>query len=817
MSAFPPRLAAVLGPTNTGKTHLAVERMLAHASGMIGFPLRLLARETYDRVVRLAGARAAALVTGEERIVPPEARYYICTVEAMPKREVAFLAVDEIQLAADPERGHAFTDRLLHWRGREETMFVGADTIRPLIRRLLPGIEIVGRPRFSRLSHDGAKTLARLPPRSAVVAFSVEDVYALAESMRRRRGGAAVVMGALSPRTRNAQVDLFQSGEVDYLVATDAIGMGLNMDLHHVAFARLDKFDGRHMRRLTRAELAQIAGRAGRHMRDGTFGVTGEARPLEPETVAAIEDHRFEPLRHLYWRNSDLDERSLAGLLGGLDELPPLPELRRKRDADDHLALLALARAPDIARLATSPDAVRLLWQVAQIPDFRKTMSEAHASLLARIYRHLMDSESQLPGDWVAGQLSQLDRTDGDIDALTQRIAHVRTWTYISHRADWLADPGHWQGRARALEDRLSDALHARLTERFVDRRAAALARRLDSGQGLLGSVAADGRVMVEGEGVGRLEGFRFVAENTLQQAVVRAAEKVVRDGLARRVASFEASDDGDFALGDDGRITWRGAVVARLRRGERPLSPGVRLLGAEHLDARQQARAEHRLRDYLARHLGLLLPQLSALAKAELKGPARGVAFRLVERLGCLDRRAVASLLAAHPEIGEALRAIGVRVGLTALCADDGPGVRALRALLWSVANDRPPPGEVPAVPSFPAGPAADEDFLASCGYLVLGGRAARVDRLERLAREARALARQGAFQPTARLARTIGGSVAELPAMLLALGYRDEGGGYAPARPKARGARRRRWPRGRVGAGASPFAKLRDLKLAE
>ena len=528
------RITAVLGPTNTGKTYLAIERMLGHASGMMGFPLRLLARENYERVVRSKGRHQVALVTGEEKIVPRGARYFLCTVESMPvDRPVEFLAVDEVQLCADPERGHIFTDRLLHARGMAETMFLGADTVRRLLKALVPEAELVSRPRFSTLSYAGPRKLTRLPPRSAVVAFSASEVYATAEQMRRNRGGTAVVLGALSPRTRNAQVGMFEAGEVDYLVATDAIGMGLNLDLDHVAFARLRKFDGRTPRPLTATEVAQIAGRAGRHMSDGTFGTTGGLGDIEPEIVEAVEAHRFDPVRALNWRSRELDFRDPRLLLKSLEQPPPAPELTRGREADDVRALAALVQDPEILGLAGNPGAVRLLWEVCQIPDFRKILSDEHARLLGRIYRHLMRGEGRLPQDWVARQLSSIDRVDGDIEALMGRIAAVRTWTYIAHRADWLADPGHWQERARAIEDRLSDALHQGLTERFVDRRAAALVRRLQDGGDLIGAVRKGGDVLVEGEFVGHLAGFRFSLDTAVSGEDARPLMAAARRALA--------------------------------------------------------------------------------------------------------------------------------------------------------------------------------------------------------------------------------------------------------------------------------------------
>jgi superfamily II DNA/RNA helicase len=474
-----PRVLAVLGPTNTGKTHFAVERMLAHPSGLIGFPLRLLAREIYDRIVANKGAAAVALITGEERIEPQSARYFVATVEAMPEDlETSFLAVDEIQLCADPERGHVFTDRLLRARGRDETMFLGADTIRPLIRQLVPEAELISRPRFSTLSYVEPAKVTRLPRRSAVVAFTAQEVYALAELVRRRRGGAAVVLGALSPRTRNAQVALYQAGEVDHLIATDAIGMGLNMDLAHVTLASLVKFDGRERRRLHAHEIGQIAGRAGRHMRDGTFGTTPDVGGLDPRTVEAVEGHDFPALRQLRWRNDALDLRSLADLLESLDAEPPAACLLRTRNALDHVSLKVLARRPAVRERAAGPAGVRLLWAVCQIPDFRKTLTEAHLHLLETIFGHLAE-RGRLPIDWVADQVVRLERTDGDIDTLITRLAHIRTWTYVAYRADWLDDAIHWQERTRAVEDALSDALHDRLTQRFIDRRTQALLKSL--------------------------------------------------------------------------------------------------------------------------------------------------------------------------------------------------------------------------------------------------------------------------------------------------------------------------------------------------
>ncbi|HUC64394.1 MAG TPA: helicase-related protein [Stellaceae bacterium] len=832
LSVSDPRILAVLGPTNTGKTHLAIERMLGHSSGMIGFPLRLLARENYDRVVRMKGARAVALITGEEKIVPPNPAYFVCTVESMPlDRPVEFLAIDEIQLCGDGERGHVFTHRLLAARGLAETMFLGADTIRPLLRRLVPEAEFVNRPRFSTLRYVGPKKVTRLPPRSAVVAFAIADVFALAEVMRRQRGGTAVVLGALSPRARNAQVAMFQSGEVDYLVATDAIGMGLNMDLDHVAFARLSKFDGQSPRRLSAAEIAQIAGRAGRHMSDGTFGTTAELGPIDPEIVEAVENHRFDPLTRLYWRNARLDYASPAALLRSLEERPPAQGLIPAREADDHLALRSLARLPDIAALARHPAAVRLLWEVCQIPDFRKVMSDTHARLLGQIYRHLAGPQERLPTDWVANQVQRLDRLDGDIDSLMTRIAHIRTWTYIAHRPDWLADAAQWQERARAIEDRLSDALHDRITQRFVDRRSAFLVKQLAADKELLASVSHAGDVKVEGHYVGKLDGFRFIpdpgAAGSEAKTLLAAANRVLRGEIAARAQRLAAAPDGEFALAADGAVTWRGGAVGRLLPGESVLAPRIEALPGDFLEGDLRESVRRRLAEFLRVALHRGLAPLFRAREAELGGAARGLVFQLGEALGSLPSAEVAAQRAALAAADrKALARLGLRLGVETVYIESllKPRAAALRGLLWAVWHG----AAAPAVPGLAAlrDPAVSDAAYRAMGWRVLGPRVLRVDRVERLAAAARRLARQGPFGATPALAQLAGSSSDDLTAMLPALGYRavlGENGVSFQARgrragPERQGAasRRRKQRRDEAPAADGPFAKLRELRLA-
>ncbi len=844
ITASRPRLTAVLGPTNTGKTYLAVERMLGHRSGMIGFPLRLLARENYDRIVGLRGARAVALVTGEEKIIPPNPSYFVCTVESMPlDRRVAFLAVDEIQMAADPERGHVFTDRLLHARGEEETMFLGADTARNLIRLLVPGIEFIARPRFSSLTYIGHKKVTRLPPRSAVVAFSASEVYRIAELIRRQRGGTAVVLGALSPRARNAQVGMYQAGEVEYLVATDAIGMGLNMDVRHVAFSNLRKFDGRQPRALLPAEVAQIAGRAGRHMSDGTFGTTADQEPMSPELVEALELHNFEPLKSLAWRNSDLDFGSIAGLLASLERPPPSRGLTRAREGDDHRALAALAEDKTIRDRARRRDEIALLWEVCQIPDFRKTLTDSHTRLLHDVFLRLLSPAGRLPADWVARQVKQLERVDVAVDALMARIAGTRTWTYLSHRAGWLDDAGYWQERTRAIEDKLSDALHDRLTQRFVDRRTAVLVRRLRDGGDLLGAVTRSGDVVVEGEFVGELRGFRFNPDKVERGADTRplmnAAQRVLRTEIGYRVARLAGDDAAAFSLDEEGRILWEGGAVARIVPGPTVLSPRVEPIATDLLDREHKDRIRARVAEWLSSLIERELPDLAALRAlvdanggdyaTALSGPGRGLIYHLQEWLGLVPRREVDSLVV---KIGKAerrtLARAGVRIGSTSVFVASAtrPNSASLRRLLWAVHNEHPIedlPHTTRRRRSAEARPDLPESYYAALGISVAGGRAVPVDRLERLVHALRKLSREGAFEPPAGLRALVGCSPEQFTALLKALGYVESATGegrfeWRGRRPERAAGKRRQKPSTggrRRDLSTSPFAKLRELDL--
>ncbi len=789
------RVTAVLGPTNTGKTHYALERMLAHRSGMIGLPLRLLAREIYDRVVKLKGPRAVALVTGEEKIIPPSPQYWVATVEAMPlEREVEFLAIDEVQLAADRERGRIFTSRILHARGTSETLLLGSDTMRPVLQRLFRDIRFLSRERFSRLSYAGSKKVTRLPRRTAIVAFSSDMVYATAELIRRQRGGAAVILGALSPRTRNAQAELYHSGDVDYLVATDAIGMGLNMDIDHVAFAAKRKFDGRSGRNLTAAEMAQIAGRAGRHIRDGTFGVTANCAPLDEDITQAIEDHQFDPVTALQWRSERIDLSSVPALLHSLNQSAPRMEFIRSRREDDEDALHRLLAHDDIRDIAKGGAALSTLWDICQIPDFRKITHDQHSRLLGEIYLLLM-RDGRVPDAWLAPRIEPLDRIDGDIDALSARISHIRTWTYLSHRGMWLENAPYWQERARAIEDRLSDALHEKLTQRFVDRRTSALLKRLKDDTPLLAGVTDDGEVIVEGQFIGRLLGFEFIVDPRAIGAEAKslraAGEKALRPIMAARAAALANAAPGDLTLGDDGAIFWRSAKVAQLTKGPAALRPDVVISGLSDITPNMRGRVEDRLKDFVtARIEGLLGPlvvlQTAANADGDnaLNGLTKGVAYRVVENFGATSRTQFADELKQIAQEERAkLRKIGIRFGeytlhMPALLK---PAPASLLTLLWALWADRKP-GETPppkaGLVSVKMSDKLPHAYYYASGYRPSGERAVRIDMLERLAgliRTARneAKTREG-FETSSQMMSLVGCSGEEFEAILRSLGFR-------------------------------------------
>jgi len=828
LSSPPPSLAngrapgsgvtAVLGPTNTGKTHLAIERMLAHSSGVIGLPLRLLAREVYNKIADRAGSDAVALVTGEEKIKPPRPRFWVSTVEAMPRDlDVSFLAVDEIQIAADLERGHVFTDRVLNRRGRDETLLLGAATMRSIIERLLPGANIVTRPRLSQLEFAGDRKITRQPRRTAIVAFSADEVYAIAELIRRQHGGAAVVLGSLSPRTRNAQVAMFQNGDVDYLVATDAIGMGLNLDVDHVAFASDRKYDGYQFRRLNPAEFAQIAGRAGRATRDGTFGTTGRCAPFEPELVNALQNHTFESVKVLQWRNSKLDFSSLGALQVSLALAPAHESLTRAPIAEDLRVLDHAARDNDVRDMAHGEAAVERLWDACQIPDYRKIAPAAHAELVTSLFGFLMQ-KGRIPDAWFAAQVDQSDRVDGDIDTLSGRIAQIRTWTFVANRPDWLADPEHWQGITRDIENKLSDALHERLTERFVDRRTSVLMRRLRENTMLNTEIGKTGEVIVEGHVIGRLDGFTFAPDaaeaGPEAKALQATAQKALAGEIDARAEKLAAARDDQFVLTSDGTIRWTGDAVARLVAADDALHPRIRIISDERLTGAPREAVQTRLDLWLKTHIEKLLGPLFELGKAEdVTGIARGIAFQLIESLGVLERTKIASEMKDLDQPSRAsLRKYGVRFGAYHIYVPQllKPAARALASLLWALKQDNVDLSVLSGAQhlaasgrtSFPVDKALPRDAYRVLGYRQCGERAVRVDILERLADLIRpALAWREAspgekppgafdgrgFVVTQAMTSLTGSAGEDFASILRALGYRMERRPPPPPKPVA------------------------------
>lgn len=786
MSQYQSRLAAILGPTNTGKTYYAIERMLARNSGVIGLPLRLLAREVYDKVVTLRGLNSVALITGEERIVPAKAKYWVCTVEAMPQDiGPEFVAIDEIQLCADQERGHVFTDRLLNMRGSMETLFLGADTMRKVIGQLIPNVEFVTRSRFSDLEYTGPKKTSRMPTRSAIVGFSVDNVYAVAELLRRQKGGAAVVMGALSPRTRNAQVELYQNGDVDYLVATDAIGMGLNLDINHVAFSSLTKFDGSRMRYLMPNELAQIAGRAGRHLNSGTFGVTGEAPHLDQEVVDAIENHKFAPLKKLQWRNSRLEFGTTNALINSLDKSSDDPLLIKAQPAEDFRTLSTLVEDGEVSARASDGPSVKLLWDTCGIPDFRGVSFTDHTTLVSRIFNFLHE-KGEVSENWLAQKIANIDKTGGDIDTISKRLAFIRTWTYICQRKGWVQNESYWREETRAVEDRLSDALHSALSQRFIDRRTSMLMRRLKQKESLVAEVDTKGEVTIEGEFVGKLNGFRFQMDK----------DATAEEGKTLRTASIQAlqpefnlradrmynAPDTEFEFTEQGGLMWGEYGVGKLIKGDDILSPRIEVFVDDEAGNEVLIKVQKRLTHFIGRKINSAFDPLLAMRDDEMvTGMARGLAFRLVESLGVIPRSVVAKDVKELDQDGRGLlRKHGVRFGQYTLFQQLmlKPAPTRLRLVLWSLFEgldefpEAPPPGLV----TIPETKGSPKGYYPRAGYRLAGDRAIRIDMLERLADLTRSQNVKDGFEANSDMLSISGTTLEQFSNMMEGLGFSVE-----------------------------------------
>jgi ATP-dependent RNA helicase SUPV3L1/SUV3 len=769
-------VTALLGPTNTGKTHRALERMLEHNSGMIGLPLRLLAREVYDRLTSHIGERAVALVTGEEKRVPKNPRYWVCTVEAMPMDvTVDFVAIDEIQLGAHPERGHIFTDRLLHARGRKETWFLGSETVRPLIEQLLPTAKIKRHPRLSQLRGVPPVGLNSLPKRSAVVAFSAQRVYELGERIRRKHGGAALVLGALSPRTRNAQVALYQSGEVDYLVATDAIGMGLNLDISHVFFADLNKFDGRETRPLELPELAQIAGRAGRYLDDGCFGVLAPTPAFSPKVQFALEQHRFPKERQLFYRNSDLDRSSLDALTRSLTTPPFRAELRAIQPAEDHRALLALRQKPAIAKLACTPERVALLWEICQIPDYQQLLFELHLRLLEDIYLQLTGPTRKLDPTWIDEQVQRISNPKGDIDTLMARISAIRTWNYVAQRPEWLEHGPALALRAREIEDQLSDALHQALLARFVEQRKAHVVPAHLASPGTKSNSKA-----------------HPFAQLIALSAPSNFDVNPPNDSTEKALNALVDAPHDDFLLDVHGRIWFQKRLIGTLTPGVDLLHPDVKIVLAPDPGKGAIARIHRRLTAFTRDTIAQLLQPLRVRAIEQLSTAAHGLVYQLEQSLGSVSRtNCNEQLCALTPRDRQLLASLGLRFGGSHLYFKRQLTEQSLRQrLALAGAYFRTPTQSLEALTTRKSIPSPEtrlpSPFSLTVGFVTVGPRWIRLDAYESLCSALIGRAKHGEFSLPKELTHTLDCDEHALPELLYALGYvRRASGRFALGKP--------------------------------
>ena len=637
------KITAVLGPTNTGKTHLAIETMLSFDTGMIGFPLRLLAREVYDKVIKKVSLDKVALITGEEKIIPTNAKYYLCTVESMPiDKELDFVGVDEIQMCADHERGHIFTDRLLNLRGIKLTMLMGSNTIRPIISNLDDDIEFINRTRLSKLSYVGHKKISRIQRKTAIIAFSAEEVYAIAELIRRQKGGASIVMGSLSPKTRNAQVELYQSGDVDFLVATDAIGMGINMDLDHVYFSNLKKFDGKKLRKLNLAEIGQIAGRAGRYLNNGNFGITGECKEINADEVDLLENHKFEEIQSLFWRNSNLNFESPFKLLKSLEEKPNRRWLRKIHECEDEKALKFFLRDKNLENIKFDKDKLSLLWECCQIPDFVKKTYGNHYEVIENVFKYLTSEKGKITDDYMRLQLVKLDKLDGNVDSLSNRIANVRTWSYVSNKNNWIENQNYWIEKTKHLEDKLSDRLHEELTKTFIDKRASVLARGLKQDMEFDTKILENNEVMIDDQFIGKINGLKLELDlkkgalETDIKSLKKAARQTVGPELQKRIDTI--IETGLIELNEDFKIYWRKSPIAKLQPGRDYLNPNIVLIVDDILETDQLKKLNNYLVKWLKNKIQNVLSSLIDLRNLKEKNSSiKALAYQLYENLSLI------------------------------------------------------------------------------------------------------------------------------------------------------------------------------------
>jgi ATP-dependent RNA helicase SUPV3L1/SUV3 len=739
------KITAVLGPTNTGKTHLAIETMLSFDTGMIGFPLRLLAREVYDKIVKKIGLEKVALITGEEKIIPSNAKYFLCTVESMPiDKYLDFVGVDEIQMCSDHERGHIFTDRLLNMRGNKLTMLMGSSIIKNIISKLDDDIEFINRNRLSKLSYVGHKKISRINRKTAIIAFSTEEVYAIAELIRRQKGGAAIVMGSLSPKTRNAQVALYQSGDVDFLVATDAIGMGINMDLDHIYFSNLKKFDGKKLRKLNLSEIGQIAGRAGRYLNDGSFGITGECKEINAEEVDLLENHQFEEIQFLYWRNSNLNFNNPLALIKSLDERPNKGWLRKIHECEDEKALKFFLQDKKMENIRFNQEKLSLLWECCQIPDFVKKTYGNHYEVIANVFKYLNSKKGKITNDFMRLQLIKLDKLEGNVDSLSNRIANVRTWSYVSNKNNWIENQNYWIEKTKLLEDKLSDRLHEELTKTFIDKRASILVRGLKQDMEFDTKVLDNNEVIIDDQFIGKINGLKLeldLKKGALQtdiKSLKKAARQTVGPELEKRIHTI--IDSGLIELHDDFRIYWNKFSIGRLISGKDYLNPNIELIVDDILEQNQKQKLINFLEKWLKNKVDTVLKSLIDLKDLKEKNSSiKALAYRLYENNGVLKRDQVSEYLKNLGQIErKILRDLGVKFGRyhIFLYRLIKPEAVSLRTLLWKnyhqkYFNLKPPTFGLNFIDDKNI---KNENFMLLCGFEKFDNSFVRIDILERL-----------------------------------------------------------------------------------
>ena len=739
------KITAVLGPTNTGKTYLAIETMLSFDSGMIGFPLRLLAREVYDKVVKEISSDKVALITGEEKIIPTNAKYFLCTVESMPiNKHLDFVGIDEIQMCADHERGHIFTDRLLNLRGEKLTMLMGSSTIKDIVNKLDEDTEFINRERLSKLSYVGHKKISRINRKTAIIAFSTEEVYAIAELVRRQKGGAAIVMGSLSPKTRNAQVQLYQSGDVDFLVATDAIGMGINMDLENVFFSNLKKFDGRKLRRLNMSEIGQIAGRAGRYLNDGNFGITGDCKDIIAEEVELLENHKFEEIKILFWRNSNLNFNNALSLIKSLEEKPKKNWLRKIHECGDEKLLKYFLKDMDLHNIENNCETLELLWECCQIPDFVKKTYGNHLEVVSKVFSFLNSKEGKITNDYMRLQLIKLDKLEGNVDSLSNRIANVRTWSYVSNKINWVENQSYWIEKTKLLEDRLSDRLHEELTKTFIDKRASVLARGLKQDMEFKTEIMEDDKVIIDEQFIGNLKGLKFEMDlkvgalETDIKSLKKAARQTVGPELQKRIQYI--IDTGLIEIKNDFKIYWKNFSIAKLIPGKDYLNPDIYLIVDDILENDDKQKLSEFIEKWIKEKINLVLKSLIDLKNLkESNSSIKALAYQLYENNGVIKREIVTEYLKKlRQDDRKILRDLGVKFGryhifLFRLLK---PEAVSLRTLLWKNFNQK---NFDLTPPTFGLNFLDDKkfqnkNFMLLCGFENFGNYFVRIDILERL-----------------------------------------------------------------------------------